>query len=1130
MEVVDDTDTAEEPFAILFGIADAANFHIECSIRDRTVRQELPSPSVCCNTEETLVNPRLFAQDRNDIGRITNACHHIRVPVNAKPIHRRPYRQSFAMNEVTRKLVDEMLRAGVIRPSTSPWSFPVVIVTKKDGEYRLTVDYRLLNAITIDEHTPLPHIEDLINRVANCRYYSTLDIAWGYWHIPMHRESIEKTSFVTAEGQYEFVVMPFGLKNAPSTFQRILKSVLRPFAGRGVENYLDDIVLYTKTADEHRNLLKDVTNALLTANIRLRREKCRFMVEQIDFLGYIVSYRTIRPSNAKIRAVSEFTTPTSRKEVQRFNGLANYYRNFINGFSSIAAPLYKLTKTDEPFVWTQSQEDAFAELKSRLTSSPVLAPFDPSLNSRLTTDASAVGIGAIFSQLDTDGNERVVAYYSHKLTDAETRWPASELECFAVLKAVEHFHIYIDGVHFDVYTDCAALQWLLSVKHTKNRLFRWSLILSSYDYNIYHRPGVRNQAADCLSRNPVVTNETLTISSVDGCTEHIRQPTYESNGKRFVSLRNGDREVPPPDIRDDILRDLHDKRGHPGISGTKTLVTREYWWPNWTLDVKRYVQSCHTCQLSKPPNHSTLGILQPIATPSRPNQIWSMDTVNIGVHANNTAAKYVQLVIDHHSRYVWGRATRANTADATIKTLTQAIQDSGCAPTKLICDNGTNFRSAKFKNFASTHGIEIAYISPYHPEANGHIERVNGTIVRHISRQLLDKPSIRWSTAVEPAICDYNRLVHSSTGFAPECLQFGRNLPENTNLDTVRQVAAERSRSIQDERKRLYDRKHNASDLKIDDLVVVRIPGNHPSTTKFAPRFDGPYKIIGRTGLETYRLKRMSFGFMTNKAVLPLEMSCHSTRLRRYFLRDNQPLEVRNSSQTTFCGRICVANSLSRVKTTKSDVNDTFLYTQPKAVRSLRFVEYNEVCLYLSRLNDNNNNNIDDNIDDNNNNGYRTRRYIQKRGDGRGRQLALFRLGSIYGDEEEEVAERRILRAEPNNRPGMLRLVRLCPRDDSTQTVGPNRRFRGLAPGSGAKGRPRGRNTPFGHRSTPSPNAHICRHRERPETMARTEWEAQARGDGFQPCLASIPGPQSGRNRREFRPRDNRLNGGEYGR
>ena len=218
----------------------------------------------------------------------------------------------------------------------------------------------------------------------------------------MDNQSIEKTAFVTSEGQYEYVVMPFGLKNAPSTFQRIVKSILRPFAGRGVENYLDDIVVYTETKEKHRQLLTDVTDALLKANIRLRREKCRFVVKEIEFLGYVVSHKQIRPSPAKTKAVSEFPTPTTRKEIQRFNGLANYYRKFIQNFSSIAEPLHRLTRTNEPYVWTEVHDNAFAELKRCLTSSPVLAPFDPSLKSRLSTDASIVGIGAIISQVTPD--------------------------------------------------------------------------------------------------------------------------------------------------------------------------------------------------------------------------------------------------------------------------------------------------------------------------------------------------------------------------------------------------------------------------------------------------------------------------------------------------------------------------------------------------------------------------------------------------------------------------------------------------------------------------------------------------------------------------------------------------------
>lgn len=831
------------------------------------------------------INNRIFAKDKNDIGRITIGTHIIRLKNDCPPIYRGPYPQSAATNDLIRKLVDEMQTSGIIRPSTSPWAFPVTIVRKKDGNPRFCVDYRKLNTNTIDEHTPIPNVEDLLHRVANKRIYTLLDLAWGYWQVPMDPHSIEKTAFVTSDAQYEFTVMPFGLKNAPSTFQRIVRQLIRPFIDKGVENYLDDIIVFSDTVDEHRKTLEQVINALISVNLKLRREKCKFFTDQIEVLGHIVSHRQIRTNHELIRSVVDFPNPRNIKEVQRFNGLANYYRNFIRDFSSLSAPLYGLTRKNVPFIWTEEHETAFTELKTRLSSAPVLTAFDPKRKIRLLTDASIIGIGAILSQIDENGNERVIGYFSKKISNTESRYTAYELECYAIVKAVKRFHVFIDGQHFDVYTDCRATNWLKNFKDTKTRLYRWSLTLSTYDYETHYRPGITNQAADALSRAPVlvITNYETHINEI---TEYnIKLPTYERDGQILVKLPHGERIIIPPSLRKVILESLHEQSGHPGIRRTKLLFSTQYWFPNWTDYIKQYVQSCHSCQITNPSNTRTLGQLQPIETPDRPNDTWAMDTIVIGSDSRNTSAKYVQLIVDHHSRYTWAKATKRNTAEAVVDALQKAIENAGSAPNKLIVDNATNFKSKTFRKFVKTHNINIAYVSAYHPQANGLCERTNGSIVKHITLRLIDKPNIRWSSALEPALKDYNKLPHTATGYSPESLHFGRNLPQSKTLQLIREEATLRSRNTQSNRKSVYDKLHVSSDFKEQDLVLVRIPETHPTATKFSPRYDGPYFIITKIGPETYRLRRSCLKIAHQNAVFPSEITAHSSRLKTYYDR-----------------------------------------------------------------------------------------------------------------------------------------------------------------------------------------------------------------------------------------------------
>lgn len=325
----------------------------------------------------------------------------------------------------------------------------------------------------------------------------------------------------------------------------------------------------------------------------------------------------------------------------------------------------------------------------------------------------------------------------------------------------------------------------------------------------------------------------------------IRLPIVEKGDKTYVQTRHGEKILVPPSLRGQVLIESHDENGHPGERRTKHIVYNTYWWPDWTEYVRSYVRSCHACQVVKPLNKPRPGLLQPIETPAVPNKIWAIDTIIIGSDARNTAAKYVQLIVDHHSRYVWASATKTNTAAAAIGVLRKAIAEMG-KPEKLIVDNARNFRSNRFRNFASTNGIRISYISTYHPQANGLCERTNETIIRHLILHLIDNPSIRWPAALGSTIRTYNSLTHTATGFAPESLHFGRNLPRERNIDDIRAEATTRSKRHQENRKERYDEHRISSDFLPGQKVLVKVPENHPHNTKLNGAWDGPFIVIAK--------------------------------------------------------------------------------------------------------------------------------------------------------------------------------------------------------------------------------------------------------------------------------------------
>lgn len=423
--------------------------------------------------------------------------HRIVTEEGERPVRQHPYRVSPKERDAIRRQVQEMLQDDVIQPSTSPWASPVVLVAKKDGTLRFCVDYRRLNKITKKDVYPLPRIDDSLDRLRHARYFSSIDLRSGYWQIEVDERDREKTAFITPDGLYEFKVLPFGLCSAPATFQRMMDGVLSDLKWQSCLVYLDDVVIFSNTFDEHLDRLHAVLNAIRSAGLSLKPEKCHFGFQQLKFLGHVVNSEGVSPDPDKTAAVSAFPTPTDKRAVRRFLGLCAYYRRFVANFSKIAEPLTRLTKDDVPFVWGPEQTKAFDELKMRLQTTPVLGHFDEHADTELHTDASNVGLGAVLVQWQ-DGVERVIAYASRTLSRAEANYSTTEKECLAVIWAVTKFRPYLYGRPFRVVSDHHSLCWLANLKDPSGRLARWSLRLQEFEVTIVYKSGKRLTDANCL--------------------------------------------------------------------------------------------------------------------------------------------------------------------------------------------------------------------------------------------------------------------------------------------------------------------------------------------------------------------------------------------------------------------------------------------------------------------------------------------------------------------------------------------------------------------------------------------------------------------------------------------------------
>ena len=428
---------------------------------------------------------------------------------DAPPRRCAPRRMPFAVREEVARQLKTMQDAHVIQPSASPWASPVVMVRKKDGSHRFCIDYRNLNAVTKQDTFPLPRIDDLLDQLGKCKYFSTLDLASGYWQIKVAPTSREKTAFTTPQGLFEFLVMPFGLTNAPAVFQRLMQRVLaglNPDSGPDfVAVYIDDVLVFSRTVEEHLIHLQAVIQRIGEAGLKLKPSKCHFARREVEYLGHLVTPEGLKTNQKLVEAVTEFETPKDVNGVRRFLGMSSYYRRFINGFARIAAPLRKLTRKGAVFHWTSACSDAMRTLKDLLTTAPVLAYplFDKPFT--VETDACIEGLGAVLEQMQADAKLHPVAYASRSLTEAERNYGITELEVLAVVWALTRFHCYLYGHSVTVITDHAAVRAVLETPNPSAKHARWWTRVYGAglkDIRILYRPGRLNAAADALSRSP----------------------------------------------------------------------------------------------------------------------------------------------------------------------------------------------------------------------------------------------------------------------------------------------------------------------------------------------------------------------------------------------------------------------------------------------------------------------------------------------------------------------------------------------------------------------------------------------------------------------------------------------------
>ncbi|XP_053593878.1 uncharacterized protein LOC128667533 [Microplitis demolitor] len=638
----------------------------------------------------------------------------------------------------------------------------------KEVDKMLDDDIIQVSHITVKDAYPIPNMTSILDQLRRARYITTLDLSQAYFQIPLTERARPKTAFVVpGRGLFQFKRMPFGLTNAPATFQRMIDQLIGPEMHPYVFVYLDDIIIVTETYEEHLIWLQKVLEKLQQAGLTINREKSEFCCSEVHDLGFIVNSEGLQIDLEKTSAVREFPAPRNIKQLRKFLRMASWYRRFIPEFATIASSLTKLLKKNQLWEWDTEQDMAMITLKEHLTSALVLACPDFKLPFTLQTDASLVGLGAALTQV-IDGQERVIAYASRSLTDAECKYTVTKQECHAVIWSIRKFRCYLEGYEFTVVTDYSSLRWLHNLKNPTGRLARWAIELMQYRFTIIHRKSALHHVPDPLSRIPEDQKEALAVIADDVDRWYNRRIRDVQRRPAELEDRNAWKLAVRRAFHQQVITECHATpgAGHLEVDKTYRRLAVNYCWPNMFQDVVKFVRGCETCQRTKVEQAPPAGFVgkKKVEAP------WSVIATDImgPLPKSIKGHAYLLVIPDLYTKWIELRPLRRATGIAISE-----------APV-LLTDNGTEFVNRDIRSLAERVGFRHMTTPPYHPQADP-VERVN-RVLKTMITAFIDENHRKWDKYLPQFRFAHNTAHHSSIQTSPAFLNTGRELSATGSL------------------------------------------------------------------------------------------------------------------------------------------------------------------------------------------------------------------------------------------------------------------------------------------------------------------------------------------------------------